>query len=252
MKNREDPAPSDHESYVSRGGEKLAAALARFRVDPTGWTCADLGSHVGGFVDCLLQHGAARVYAVDTCYGTLAWRLRKDERVVVRERTNALHVTLPEPVDLVTIDVGWTRQEKVLPRAAALLRNRPDDSRIEPMPRERPSDLLPSRGLEARAMPKTAGTPAADRKDEKDEEVSDNASSFVRPPCVITLIKPHYEADPEQLEHGVLPDSTVEEVTRGVLRTIERMGWTVADVMRSPLRGHGGNVEVFALLFPAR
>ncbi len=107
--------------YVSRGGVKLAAALDGFGVDPAGMTCADLGSHVGGFVDCLLQRGAARVYAVDTGYGTLDWRLRKDERVVVLERTNAMHVQLPEPVDLVTVDAGWTRQRHILPSAARML-----------------------------------------------------------------------------------------------------------------------------------
>jgi len=107
--------------FASRAGEKLAAALDRFALDPAGWICADLGSNVGGFVDCLLQRGAERVYAVDTAYGELAWKLRKHPRVVVRERTNALHVTLPEEVQLVTIDVGWTRQRLIVPRARTLL-----------------------------------------------------------------------------------------------------------------------------------
>jgi 23S rRNA (cytidine1920-2'-O)/16S rRNA (cytidine1409-2'-O)-methyltransferase len=106
---------------VTRSGLKLEHALAVFHVSPAGKVCADLGSHQGGFVDCLLQHGAAKVYSVDTAYGTLAWKLRKDPRVVVMERTNALHVTLPEPVHLVTIDVGWTPQKHVLPAAMRLL-----------------------------------------------------------------------------------------------------------------------------------
>jgi 23S rRNA (cytidine1920-2'-O)/16S rRNA (cytidine1409-2'-O)-methyltransferase len=108
-------------AFVSRGGEKLAFALDRFGVDAAGLICADLGSHVGGFVDCLLQRGAARVYSVDTSYGTLAWKLRRDPRVVVLERSNAMHVSLPERAMLITIDVGWTPQEKVLPQAATLL-----------------------------------------------------------------------------------------------------------------------------------
>ena len=91
-------------------------------MDVTDKICADLGSHVGGFVDCLIQHGAARVYSVDTSYGILAWKLRKNDRVVVMERTNAMHVELPEPVDVVTIDVGWTPQQKILPRALSLLK----------------------------------------------------------------------------------------------------------------------------------
>ncbi|MFH0980711.1 MAG: SAM-dependent methyltransferase [Planctomycetota bacterium] len=109
------------ETFVSRGGHKLAAALAAFRIDPRGRICADLGSHVGGFVDCLLQRGAVLVYAVDTCYGTLAWKLRRDPRVVVYERTNALHFVPPRPVELVTIDVGWTKQRLILESARKML-----------------------------------------------------------------------------------------------------------------------------------
>lgn len=114
--------PADDQPFASRAGLKLEAALKHFDVCPAGWDCADLGSNVGGFVDCLLRYGATRVYAVDTGYGTLAYRLRKDERVGVMERTNAMHVTLPAPVDLVTIDVGWTRQQHILPPATALLK----------------------------------------------------------------------------------------------------------------------------------
>ncbi len=108
--------------FVSRGGEKLAAALDEFGVDVSGWVCADLGSNVGGFVDCLLRRAAQRVYAIDTGYGVLAYSLRRDPRVVVMERTNAMHVRLPEPVDLVTIDAGWTRQHHLLPNAKQMLK----------------------------------------------------------------------------------------------------------------------------------
>jgi 23S rRNA (cytidine1920-2'-O)/16S rRNA (cytidine1409-2'-O)-methyltransferase len=146
---------------------------------------------VGGFVDCLLRRGAVRVFAVDTAYGTLAWRLRRDPRVVVRERTNALHVELPEPVDLVTIDVGWTPQAKVLPHVATLL------------------------GPAGR---------------------------------VITLIKAHYEAAKGQLVKGVLPDELHESVVGKVLERIALGGWVVRGICQSPLRGHGGNREVLALL----
>jgi len=118
---------SPDRSFVSRGGLKLAAALDRFRLDVAGLVCADLGSHVGGFVDCLLTRGAAKVYSIDTSYGTLAWKLRKDPSVVVLERTNAMHAALPEPVDLVTIDVGWTPQAKVLTNVARLL---PEEGRV--------------------------------------------------------------------------------------------------------------------------
>ena len=114
------PGPAEREQ-VSRGGEKLAFGLEAFQLSPRGWVTCDLGAQVGGFVRSLLQRGARRVYAVDTAYGVLAWELRNDPRVVVLERTNALYVTLPEPVDLVTIDVGWTRQARILPHALTLL-----------------------------------------------------------------------------------------------------------------------------------
>ena len=107
---------------MSRGGLKLAAALEAFGLDVTGWTCVDFGSHVGGFVDCLLQHGAGRVYAVEPGYGVLHYRLRTDARVVVCERTNAMQYVCPEPSDLVTIDAGWTAQRLVLPAARRSLK----------------------------------------------------------------------------------------------------------------------------------
>lgn len=178
-------------TYVSRGGEKLEAALRQFRVDVAGLSCADLGSNVGGFVDCLLRHNAARVYSIDTSYGTLAWKLRRDPRVVVMERTNALHAKLPEPVQLVTIDVGWTKQSRILPQAATML--------------------------------------AAGGR-------------------VVSLIKPHYEAPHCLLRHGVLPDEAIDEVLRTVQGQITGLGWSVTDLMPSPIRGQGGNQEFLALL----
>jgi 23S rRNA (cytidine1920-2'-O)/16S rRNA (cytidine1409-2'-O)-methyltransferase len=108
-------------NFVSRAGRKLDHALTVFNLDVTGKTCADLGCSTGGFTDCLLQRGALKVYAVDTGYGVLDWKLRNDPRVMVMERTNAMHVKLPEPVDLVTIDVAWTRQRNILPAAATLI-----------------------------------------------------------------------------------------------------------------------------------
>jgi 23S rRNA (cytidine1920-2'-O)/16S rRNA (cytidine1409-2'-O)-methyltransferase len=111
------PAGLGDRPYASRAGAKLAAALHAFSLDVTGWVCADFGSHAGGFVDCLLRHGAARVYAVEPGYGVLDYRLRCDPRVVVHERTNALDFVSPEPCDLVTIDVGWTPQRIILPAA---------------------------------------------------------------------------------------------------------------------------------------
>lgn len=108
--------------YVSRGGLKLEHALQAFAVDPTGWTCADIGASTGGFTDCLLQHGALKVYAIDVGYGQLAWSLRQDPRVVSMERVNARSLErLPEPIQLAVVDVSFIGLELVLPRVAALL-----------------------------------------------------------------------------------------------------------------------------------
>ncbi len=180
-----------HSHFVSRGGEKLAAALRSFSFDVAGLTCADFGAHTGGFTDCLLQRGAAHVCCVDTCYGTLAWKLRRDPRVTVRERTNAMHVTLQRQVDLIVIDVGWTPQRLILP--------------------------------------------AAER----------NLSPGGR---VISLIKPHYESPADWLRDGVLPDERLDDVVRVTLAALMQAGWTVIKCVESPLRGHGGNREMLALL----
>ena len=104
-------------SYVSRAGEKLEYALTVFNFSPQGLVCADFGSSTGGFVDCLLQHGAKKVYAVETGYGTVDYKLRTNPRLVLMERTNAMHVLLPEKVDFISIDTSWTRLEHVLPNA---------------------------------------------------------------------------------------------------------------------------------------
>lgn len=104
--------------YVSRGGIKLAHALRTLGVVAAGNRCADFGCNVGGFTDCLLQHGAASVIAVDTAYGVLDYRLRTDPRVLVMERTNILHAAPPAGgVGLVVIDAGWTPQRLVIPKA---------------------------------------------------------------------------------------------------------------------------------------
>lgn len=179
--------------YASRAGWKLHAALREFSMDPTGWTVADFGSHVGGFVDCLLRHGAARVYAIEPGYGVLDYRLRTDPRVIVLERTNALHATLPEPCDLVTIDVAWTPQRRILPAARRALR--PGGS-------------------------------------------------------VITLVKPHYEADKRLLRRGVLPEDHHAGVMNRVRDEVRSLGWLILREVKSPIAGHGGNAEYLWLVRP--
>ena len=109
--------------YVGRGGEKLARALAVFAVNVEGRTAVDVGASTGGFTDCLLKAGARGVYAVDVGYGQLDYRLRRDPRVVVMERVNARYLSsLPEEVDLATVDVSFIGLEAVLPAVARLLK----------------------------------------------------------------------------------------------------------------------------------
>ncbi len=179
--------------FVSRAGRKLDHALAAFGLDVAARVCADLGSNAGGFVDCLLRRGAAKVYAIDTGYGVLEWKLRKDPRVVVMERTNAMHAVLPEPVGVVTIDVAWTKQRHILPAARRMV----------------------------------------------------TADAFV-----VTLIKPHYEADPFQLTGGVLPEADVDGVVHAVEADVVAAGFRLVRTVRSPILGAKGNVEVLAELRP--
>jgi len=109
--------------YVSRGGDKLEHALDTFGIDPAGAVAADIGASTGGFTDCLLQRGATRVYAIDVGKGQLDYRLRVDPRVIVMEGVNARYIEpLPEPVDLIVVDVAFISLRLVLPPALALLR----------------------------------------------------------------------------------------------------------------------------------
>jgi len=110
--------------FVSRGGIKLDYALDQFRLDVAPKVAADIGASTGGFTDCLLQRGASRVYAIDVGYGQLDYRLRQDKRVVVMERVNARYpISLPEKIDLATLDLSFISVEKVIPSVAELLKD---------------------------------------------------------------------------------------------------------------------------------
>jgi 23S rRNA (cytidine1920-2'-O)/16S rRNA (cytidine1409-2'-O)-methyltransferase len=118
-----DIAGEDH-PYASRGGVKLEGALKGYGIDVSGCVCLDIGASTGGFTDCLLRSGARRVYAVDVGYGQLAWRLRQDPRVILIERMNIRHMppaAIPEPVDLITIDVSFISLKIVVPAALRFL-----------------------------------------------------------------------------------------------------------------------------------
>jgi 23S rRNA (cytidine1920-2'-O)/16S rRNA (cytidine1409-2'-O)-methyltransferase len=183
--------------FVSRGGQKLAAALDAFGLDVRGWTVADVGASTGGFVDCLLQRGASRAYAIDVGYGQLAWKLRQDPRVVVMERTNARYLeALPESMDLVTIDVSFISLKLILPAVRGWLR---------------------AKGQ------------------------------------IVALIKPQFEASPEQVEvGGVVRDS---KIHRAVLEDLASWAASqdlgLAGLIRSPLTGPAGNIEFLAHWVPS-
>ena len=150
-----------YEPYVSRGGEKLEAALEQFRVDPKGLVCLDVGASTGGFTDCLLQHGATKVYAIDVGHDQLHPKLRSDPRVVVREGLNARYVEpkdIGEPIDLILVDVSFIPLKLVLPPLVDILAPGGDLSALVKPQFEVGKDLLPDDGvvkdaaLQARAL----------------------------------------------------------------------------------------------------
>lgn len=209
--------------FASRAGEKLDFALSEFGIDVTGLTVADFGCSTGGFTDCFIQRGAAKVYAVDTDYGELAWTLRNDPRVVVMEKTNAMHVTLPEQVDIVTVDTSWTKQSFVLPNAIKNLKPPviPDsigDPGFPPSPKG------------------TSYTVAARRNDK---------TSYI-----ISLIKPHYEADKKLLHKGKLEDEIAERVTHETIAMIEEtLPLKSLKVVKSPILGKKGENSEYLVLW---
>lgn len=203
-----------HNQFVSRGGIKLQAAIENFKLKIENSVVLDVGSSTGGFVDCLLQNGAQKVYALDTSYGELAWKLRNDPRVIVMERTNILHLQSlpgsdpnptqprqtqtysdlgsdPEAVDLITIDAGWTRLELILP----IVKN------------------------------------------------------FLKPNGkIIALLKPHYEAEKHLLKKGILPEELANEIKQEVSKKILNSGFLILNSMPSPILGGAGNKEFLLLL----
>ena len=190
-----DQQQDDRETFVSRAGGKLAAAIEKFHPPVKDALCADLGCNVGGFTQCLLRYAAARVYAIDTGYGVLDYSLRTDSRVIVLERTNALYLTLPQRCDLVTIDVSWTRQRLILPAAPRLIKH---TGRI------------------------------------------------------ISLLKPHYEADPDQLKAGCLAPELAQQIFDRTCRRLARWGLNLLDSMPCPIPGRAGNREYLLYLAPLR
>ncbi len=136
--------------FVSRGGYKLEGGLKAFSLNPTDLICADIGASSGGFTDCLLQHGAKKVYAVDVAYGMLDWKLRQDDRVVVIERFNARNITqeqIPEKLDLVVIDAAFISLTKLIPPLTPLFGEKIQIICLIKPQFELPRKLIPKGGI---------------------------------------------------------------------------------------------------------
>ena len=180
--------------YVSRGGDKLAHALDVFRLVVVNRICADVGASTGGFTHCLLQHGAAHVYAIDVGYGQLDYTLRQDNRVIVIERTNARYLdSLAEKVNLVTIDASFISLKLLLPAVKKWLEPRAD---------------------------------------------------------LIALIKPQFEAGKKDVgKGGVIRDSHIHiRVLKDILEFSQTLGFHIAGLTQSPLKGPAGNIEFLVWL----
>jgi 23S rRNA (cytidine1920-2'-O)/16S rRNA (cytidine1409-2'-O)-methyltransferase len=199
--------------FVSRGGEKLAAALAAFQISPTDKVCADVGASTGGFTDCLLQNGARRVYAIDVGKGILHWKLRQDSRVVVMEETNARYVEyLPEEIQFATIDASFISLKVLLPVVKGWFGLQATDTD--------PPNQSTNPGGEIVALIKPqfeAGRAEAARGD------------------------------------GVIRDPEVHrQVLHGVLDFACQLGFHIEGLCRSPLLGPKGNVEFLTWLSISR
>ena len=209
----------DH-PFASRGGLKLQHALLTFKVDVTGLVAMDVGASTGGFTDCLLQNGARKVYAVDVGYGQLAWKLREDPRVVVLERQNVRYLMrdqIPEPIDIVTIDVSFISLKLVIPAVLSFF----------------------DRGADASRTPSDCGTAAARYS------TLNTQHCVTRHPVLITLIKPQFEAGRAQVGKGgvVRNESVHQEVCDSVREFCQASDFEVHGIIRSPILGPKGNVE---------
>jgi 23S rRNA (cytidine1920-2'-O)/16S rRNA (cytidine1409-2'-O)-methyltransferase len=174
-----------YEPYVSRGGEKLEAALERFRIDPKGRVCLDVGASTGGFTDCLLQHGAAKVYAIDVGHDQLHPRLRSHPLVVAREGLNARYLEpkdIDEPIDLATVDVSFISLKLILPPLVDILAPGGDLVALVKPQFEVGKDALPKDGVvkDAAAQAKALQDVARFLRDETPWSVVDEMVSPVQ------------------------------------------------------------------------
>jgi 23S rRNA (cytidine1920-2'-O)/16S rRNA (cytidine1409-2'-O)-methyltransferase len=198
--------------FVSRGGEKLAAALKEFGLDVRGSVCVDVGASTGGFTDCLLQNGAEHVYSIDVGKGILHWKLRQDERITIMESTNARYVErLPEPIDLVTIDASFISLKILLPVVENWFQN----------------------------------APSHEIQDGKVNFEHQKVVALIKPQFEAGRIE-------VSKGRGIIQDINIHKrVLLSVLDTAQKLGFSAIDLMQSPLLGPKGNQEFLTLLaFP--
>jgi 23S rRNA (cytidine1920-2'-O)/16S rRNA (cytidine1409-2'-O)-methyltransferase len=226
----------DDLQYVSRGGLKLERALDHWQIEVNGLACLDVGASTGGFTDCLLQRGAARVIAVDTGYGQMDFRLRQDPRVRLLEKTNARYLTheaLGEFVSFVAMDVSFISATLVLPAviAAAFPSSDSGETGI-PARQERDSGEM---GVPARQERDTGETgvlarPGTNSKEDKN---------------VVVLVKPQFEAGREQVgKGGIVRDEVAQKAAlERVRQCLIQLGAQQTDHIDSPILGAEGNRE---------
>ncbi len=203
--------------YVSRGGTKLEAALQHWGIDLTGRRCADIGASTGGFSDCMLQHGASLVVAVDTGYGQIAEPLRRESRIVLMERTNARYLAparLPPGISFLAMDVSFISATLVLPAVLAAI------GRIPTPPASHLAASLDI-GASSEGSPPEAAIEA------------------------VILVKPQFEAGREKVgKGGIVRDAAAHQMAVGRVReTLLSLGAWTGDPVESPILGGKGNRE---------
>ena len=237
------------EKFVSRGGHKLEHALEHFQLDVTGLTAIDLGASTGGFTDCLLQHGAEKVFAVDVGQGQLAWKLRQDPRVVVMEKTNARYLTckdfmvptrLPSPSSLGGVRGGNSPEHEKKPTALHAASIQKENAPVLPIKADPPADLV-----------------VVDCSFISLKKILPPAVPLLKPGGrVVALVKPQFEAGKEEADkgRGVITDAAVHDRVLIELQEFvaTQAGLCWRGVVQSPLLGPAGNKEFLALIEKAR
>jgi 23S rRNA (cytidine1920-2'-O)/16S rRNA (cytidine1409-2'-O)-methyltransferase len=261
--------------YVSRGGLKLEAALAHWSIDLAGRFCLDIGASTGGFTDCMLQHGAARVLAIDTGYGQIAQSLRDDPRVTLMERTNARLLSpgdLPPGIAFLAVDVSFISATLVLPPVLAALRMSSESAQDSRVPHicptladvgrheavRRSAGSASGHDSDLRQAPQPRGFVSghdfsrADEAEKKEGALAPEGSFLLE---AVVLVKPQFEAGREHVgKGGIVRDPAAHQLAIDRVRAcVAELGAQTLDVTPSPIAGAEGNREfLLHALWPSR